>query len=62
MKVALAGVEAKDHVALINFHEALEAGHPINHGDVRCWHIHDKSARRDCRGGSRFLRSSTPAA
>jgi hypothetical protein len=62
MKVALGNAEAKDHVAFIDSLEALEAGHPVNYGYVRCWHIHHESARRDYQGGSRFLRSSAPAA
>jgi hypothetical protein len=62
MKVALAIVEAKDHVVFINSLEALETGHPVNHGYVHCWYIHDKSSRRDCQGGNRSLRSSAPAA
>jgi hypothetical protein len=63
MNVAVAIVEAEDHVAVTNnLLEALEADHCVNHGDFRCWHIHHKSARRGGQGGSRFLPSSTPAA
>jgi len=63
MNVAAVIVEAEDDVAVTNnLFEALEAGYRVNRGDVRCWHIHHKSARSGGRGGSCFLESSTLAA
>ena len=57
MYVAAGIVEVEDHVL-----EVLEAGHLVNRGDVRCWHIHHKSVRRSCQDESCFLGSSAVAA
>ena len=62
MNVAVAIVEAEDDVAVTNLLEALEAGHFVNRGDVRCWHLHHKSARGGCQGRSRSLSDSALAA
>jgi hypothetical protein len=61
MNVAAAIVEAEDDVVVNNLLEAFQAGYCVNRGDVRCWHIHHKGARRGGQGGSCFRQSSAPA-